>query len=142
VHFFPRPLVPAFVRLLVHVLPGRWRCGIRASDEVLGSFVGGDVDVRLPEQLFRGDGCLLEDGSDEGRVIGSSIQILDHSCLRDLGNAVPHCLESPEERAEGLVALALDGFEVSRLCQFVGEGLEIRDKPTAEVFPIVDAMPW
>lgn len=33
---------------------------------------------------------------------------------------------------EGLVILALDGLEVSRLRQFVGEGLEVRDKPMAE----------
>ena len=86
--------------------------------------------------------CLLEDGPNEGRVIGSSIEILDHSRLRDLRNVVPHCLESLEERAEGLVALELDGIDVPRLRRFVGERLEIRDKPMAEVFPFVDEVSW
>jgi hypothetical protein len=142
VHFFARPLDPTFVRLLVHVLPGCWRCRLHASNEVLGSLVGGDVDVRLPEQLFQVDECLLEDGSDEGRVIGSSIEILDHSCIRDFRNAVPHGLASPKKQMEGLIALALDGLEVPWLHRFVREGLEIRDKPTAEVFPVIDALSW
>jgi hypothetical protein len=50
--FFTRPLLPAFVGLLVHVAPWCRRSGFRSSDEVLGTFVGGDVEVRLPEQLF------------------------------------------------------------------------------------------
>jgi hypothetical protein len=50
--FFPGPLVPAFVLLLVHVLLWCRGCRLRVADEVLGSFVGSDVDVYLPEHLF------------------------------------------------------------------------------------------
>jgi hypothetical protein len=51
VHLLARPILPSLVRLLVHVLP--WR-GFRASDEVLGTLIRGDVDVHLSEQLFEG----------------------------------------------------------------------------------------
>jgi hypothetical protein len=51
--FFARPLLPAFVGLLVRVAPWCRRSGLHSSDEVLGTFIGGDVEVRLPEQLFR-----------------------------------------------------------------------------------------
>jgi hypothetical protein len=50
--FFAWPLLPALVGLLVRVVP--W-CGwskLHSSDEVLGMLTGGDVEVRLPEQLF------------------------------------------------------------------------------------------
>jgi hypothetical protein len=114
----------------------------RSSDGVLGLFVNGDVDIRLLEQLFRGGRCLLDDSRDEGRVIGPTVEILDHDCLCDVGDAVPHCLETPKERAKGLIALALDGLEVPWLCRFVGKGLKVRDKPTAEVIPVVDAVSW
>jgi hypothetical protein len=43
----------------------RWR-GFCAPDEVLGSLVYDDVDVRLPEQLLEGGRRLLEYGSNEG----------------------------------------------------------------------------
>jgi hypothetical protein len=50
--FFTRPLRPALVGLLVRVMPWcRWSM-LHSSDEVLGPFVGGDVEVRLPEQLL------------------------------------------------------------------------------------------
>jgi hypothetical protein len=109
-------------------------------DEVLGSLVGGDVDVRLAELLFRGRGCLLEDSPDKSRVIGPMVEVLDHGCLYDVGHAVPHCLKPPEERAEDLVAMALDGLEVLGLRRFVEKGLKIHDKLTAEVILVVDAV--
>jgi hypothetical protein len=49
VDFFTRPLLPAFVGLLVHVTSWCCRCGLCSSDEVLSSFVGGDVEFGLPE---------------------------------------------------------------------------------------------
>jgi hypothetical protein len=49
VYFFARSLLPAFVGLLVHVASWCCRCGLRSSDEVLGSLVGGDVEVGFPE---------------------------------------------------------------------------------------------
>jgi hypothetical protein len=70
------------------------------------------------------------------------IEVLDYGCLRDVGDAVPHCLETPEERVEGLVVLALDGLVVLGSCWFVRKGLEIRDKPTPEAVPVVDAVLW
>jgi hypothetical protein len=109
VHLLVGPLLPVPIRLLVRVTP--WR-GFRASDEVLGSFIRGDVEVRLPEQLFGGGGCFLEYGSDEGRVIGSPVEVFDHCRLGDFGDAVPHGLKHLEVRPKGLLALAPDGFEV------------------------------
>jgi hypothetical protein len=58
-NFFARPLLPALVGLLVRVAPWRGRSRLRSSDEVLGMFIGGDVEVRLPEQLFGGGRCFL-----------------------------------------------------------------------------------
>jgi hypothetical protein len=49
VDFFARPLLPTLVRLLVHVISRCRRCRLCSSDEVLSSFVGGDVEVRFPE---------------------------------------------------------------------------------------------
>jgi hypothetical protein len=50
--FFTRSLLSVLVGLLVRVTPWcRWS-RLRSSDEVLGPFVGGDVEVRLPKQLF------------------------------------------------------------------------------------------
>jgi hypothetical protein len=57
--FFTRPLLPALVGLLVRVTPWcRWS-RLRSPDEVLGSFIDGDVEVRLPEQLLGSGRCLL-----------------------------------------------------------------------------------
>jgi hypothetical protein len=53
-NFFARPLLPALVGLLVRVMPWRRWSWLRSSDEVLGTFIGGDVEVRFPEQLFGG----------------------------------------------------------------------------------------
>jgi hypothetical protein len=49
VDFFARPLLPTLVGLLVRVASWCQRCRFRSSDEVLSSFVGGDVEVRFPE---------------------------------------------------------------------------------------------
>jgi hypothetical protein len=101
VHFFPRPFVPALVLLLVPILLWCQGCRLRVVDEVLGPFVGSDVNVCLLEQLFQGDGSLMEDGSDEGRVIRLVVEVLDHGNLRDVEDAIPHGLEVPRERAKG-----------------------------------------
>jgi hypothetical protein len=82
----------------------------------------------------------LEYGSYEGRLVGSSIEVLNHSCLGDFGDAVPHHLKSFEERSEGLIILLANGFEVPWLRRFIGERREVRDKPSTEVTPIVDAL--
>jgi hypothetical protein len=58
-HLFAWSLLPAFVRLLVHVASWRCRCGLCSSDEVLGSLVGGDVEVGFPDQLLGGSWRLL-----------------------------------------------------------------------------------
>jgi hypothetical protein len=42
------------------------RSRLRSPDEVLSPFVGGDVEVRFPEQLLGGGRRLLQYGSDEG----------------------------------------------------------------------------
>jgi hypothetical protein len=140
VHLLARPLLPALVRLLVRIPPWRgWR-GFRASDEVLGSLIHGDVDVCLPEQLFRGGCRFLEYGSDEGRVVGSPIEIFNYGRLNDFKDAIPHCLKPFEERSESLIILVPNGFEVPWLRRLVGERLEIRDEPATEVAPIVDAV--
>ena len=85
VHLLAEPLLPASMWLLVHVAPWRgWR-GFHTSDEVLGPFIRGDVEVCLPEQLFGGDGCFLEYGSDEGRVIRSTVEVFNYRRLVDFG---------------------------------------------------------
>jgi hypothetical protein len=53
-NFFARPLLLALVGLLVRVAPWCGRSRLRSSNEVLSTFIGGDVEVRLPEQLFGG----------------------------------------------------------------------------------------
>jgi hypothetical protein len=62
VHLLAGPLLLAHVRLLVRI--PSWR-GFCAPDEFLGTFIRGDVDVCLLEQLFRGGWCFPEYGSDE-----------------------------------------------------------------------------
>jgi hypothetical protein len=49
VDLFTRPLLPAFVGLLVRVTSRCCRCRLCSSDEVLSLFVGGDVEVGFPE---------------------------------------------------------------------------------------------
>jgi hypothetical protein len=49
VDLFTRPLLPAFVGLLVRVVPRCCRCRLCSSDEVLSSFIGSDVEVSFPE---------------------------------------------------------------------------------------------
>jgi hypothetical protein len=140
VHFFARPLFPAFVGLLVRVALWCCWCGLRSPDEVLSSLVGGDVEVGFLEQLLGGSRRLLQYGSDEGRVIGSSVEVLDHGCLRDLGDTISHGLEPFEIEPESFVPPVLDGFEVPWLCWFVGEGLKVGGEASTEVAPVVDAV--
>jgi hypothetical protein len=126
------------VRLLVRVSPWRgWR-GFCASDEVLGPFIRDDVEVCLLEQLFGGGWCFLKYGSDEVRVIGSSVEVINHHCLGDFGDAVPHCLKPLEVWPEGFIVLVPNGFEVPWLRWLVREGLEIGDETPIEVAPIID----
>jgi hypothetical protein len=49
VDLFARPLLPAFVGLLVRVASRCCRRRLCSSDEVLSSFIGGDVEVGFPE---------------------------------------------------------------------------------------------
>ena len=84
---------------------------------------------------------LLQYGSDEGRVFGSPVEVLDHCCLGDLGNAISHGLKPLEVRPKSFIPSTPDGFEVPRLRRLVGEGLEVGDKTSTEVAPIVDAVP-
>jgi hypothetical protein len=59
VDLFTRPLLPALVGLLVRVSSWcRWR-RLRSPDEVLSSFVGGDVEIGFLEQLLGGGRRLL-----------------------------------------------------------------------------------
>jgi hypothetical protein len=140
VYFFARPLLPSFVGLLVRVASWCCQCGLRSSDEVLGPLVGGDVEVGFPEQLLGGSRRLLQYGSDENRVIGSSVEVLDHGRLRDLGDTISHGLKPFEVRPESLIPLALDGFEVPWLRRLVGEGLEVGGETSTEVPPVVNAV--
>jgi hypothetical protein len=140
VDFVARPLLPMFVELLVCVAPRfRW-CRLCSPDEVLSPLVGGDVEVRLPEQLIGGSRHLLKYGSDEGRVIGSPIEVLDHHCFRNLGDTISDGLKSFEVRPESLISYVPDGFEVPWLCRFVGERLKVGDEAPTEVAPVVDAV--
>jgi hypothetical protein len=96
VDFFMRPLLPTFVGLLVRVASWCCRCRLCSSDEILSSFVGGDVEVGFPEQLLGGSRRLLQYGSDEGRVIRSPVEVLDHCRFCDLGDTISHGLKSFE----------------------------------------------
>jgi hypothetical protein len=49
VDLFTRPFLPAFVRLLVRVASRCCRCSLCSSDEVLSSFISGDVEVGFLE---------------------------------------------------------------------------------------------
>jgi hypothetical protein len=140
VYFFTRSLLPAFVGLLVRVSSWCRQCGLRSPNEVLSSLVGGDVEVDFPEQLLGGNRCFLQYGLDEGQVIGSSIEVLDHGRLRDLGDTISHGLEPFEVQSESFVPPALDGFEVPWLRWFVGEGLKVGGEASTEVAPVIDAV--
>jgi hypothetical protein len=96
VDLFTRPLLPMLVGLLVRVAPWCRRSRLRSLDEVLSLFVGGDVEVRFPKQLLGGGRRLLQYGLDEGRVIRSPVEILNHCCLSDLGDAISHGLKPLE----------------------------------------------
>ena len=69
------------------------------------------------------------------------IEVFNYGRLSDFRDAVPHYLKSFEERSEGLIILTPDGFEVSWLHRLIRERLEVHDKPTTEVTPIIDAVP-
>jgi hypothetical protein len=97
VHLLAGPLFPALVQLLVQVPPRRGRHRFCTSDEVLGPLIHGDVDVRLLEQLFGGDWCLLKYGLDDGRVVGSRIEVVNHSCFNDFRDVVLNRLKPFEE---------------------------------------------
>jgi hypothetical protein len=79
--------------------------------EVLSPLILGDVDVRLPEQLFRCGGCFLKYGLDKSRIIGSPVEVFDHSRLNDFGDTIPHCLKSFQERTKSFIILSSNGFE-------------------------------
>jgi hypothetical protein len=140
VHLITGSFLPAPIWLLVRVTPWRGWCEFHASDEVLGPFIRGDVEVCLPEQLFGGGRRFLEYGSDEGRVIGSPVEVFNHRRLGDFGEAVLHGLKSLEVRPERFIALTPDGFEVPWLHRLVKEGLEVGDETPTEVAPIVDVV--
>jgi hypothetical protein len=106
----------------------------------LSSFVSGDVEVGFPEQLLGGSRRLLQYGSDEGRIIRSPVEVLDHCCFRNLGDAVSHGLKSSEVRPESFIPSALDGFEVPWLHRFVGERLKVGGETPTEVAPVIDAV--
>jgi hypothetical protein len=90
------PLHPAPVRLLVRVTPWCQWCRFCTSDEVLGPLISGDVEVCLSKHFFGGGRCFLQYGSDEGRVIGSPVEIFNHRCLGDFEDAVSDGLKPLE----------------------------------------------
>jgi hypothetical protein len=96
VDFFTRPLLPTFVGLLVRFASRRHRCRLCSPDEVLSSFVGCVVEVGFPEQLLGGSRRFLQYGTEEGRVIRSPVEVLDHCCFCDLGDMISHGLKSFE----------------------------------------------
>jgi hypothetical protein len=128
VDFVARPLLPTFVGLLVCIVSRCRCCTLRSPDEVLSPFVSGDVEVCLPEQLFGGSWRLLKYGSNEGRVIGSPIEVLDHCCFHNLGDTISHGLKSFEVQLESLISSAPDEFEVPWLHGIVGERLKVGDE--------------
>jgi hypothetical protein len=142
VDLFTRPLLPTLIGLLVCVTPRCRRSKLRSLDEVLSPFIGGDVEVRFPKQRLGGGRRLLQYGSNEGRVIGSPVEILNHCCLSDLRDAISHGLKPLEVRPKCFIPLTPDEFEVPRLRRLVREGLEVGYKAPTEVAPIIDAVSW
>jgi hypothetical protein len=142
VDLLTRPLLPTPIGLLVHIASGHRWCRFRSSDEVLGPLVSGDVEVCFSKQLFGGGRRFLQYGSDEGRVIGPSIEIFNHRCLSDFEDMISHGLKPLEVLSKCFIPLALDGFEVPWLRRLIGEGLEVSDETSTEVAPIVDAVSW
>jgi hypothetical protein len=49
------------------------------------------------------------------------VEVLNHCYLIHVGDAVPHGIETLQERVKGLVTLALDECEVLGLHQFIRE---------------------
>jgi hypothetical protein len=84
-YLLTRPLLPAPIRLLVRVALWRRWSRFCTSDEVLGPFICSDVEVCLSKLLFGGGRRYLLYGSDEGRVIGSPVEIFNHRCLGNFG---------------------------------------------------------
>jgi hypothetical protein len=90
---FTGPLLPTLVGLLVRVALWCWWRRFRSPDEVLSPFVSSDVEVHFSKQLFGGGWCFLQYGSDEGRVIRSLVEVLNHCCPSDLGDVISHGLK-------------------------------------------------
>jgi hypothetical protein len=94
VYLLTWPFLPVPIGLLVRVAPWCRRCRFRSYDEILGLLVSNDVEVRLSKLLFGGGRRFLQYGSDEGRVIGSPVEIFNHRCLGDFGDTISHGLKS------------------------------------------------
>jgi hypothetical protein len=93
--------------------------------------------------LFRGGRRFLQYVSNEGRVIGSQVEIFNHRYLGDFGDAISHGLKPLEVRPKCFIALAPDGFEGPWLRWLVREGLEaVGNETPTEVTPIVNAVLW
>jgi hypothetical protein len=140
VDLFTRPLLPTLVGLLVRITLWCKRSRLRSLDEVLSLFVGGDVEVCFLKQLLGGGQRLLQYGSNEGRVIRSPVEILNHRYLSDLGVAISHGLKSLEVRPKCFIPPTPDEFEVPWLRRLVGEGLKVGNEASTEVAPIIDAV--
>jgi hypothetical protein len=113
---------------------------VSPPDEVLGPFVSDDVEVRFSKQLFGGGRRFLQYGSDEGRVIRSPVQVINHCCLSDLGDAISHGLKPLEGRPKCFIASVSDGYEVPWLRWLVREGLKVSNETPTEVIPIINAV--
>jgi hypothetical protein len=137
---FTGPLLPTLVGLLVRVAPRCWWCRFRSPNEVLIPFVSGDVEVRFSKQLFGGGRRFLQYGSDESQVIRSPVQVLNHCCLGDFGDAISHGLKPLGVRPKCFIPPAPDGFEVPWMRRLVREGLEVGDEAPTEVALIINAV--
>jgi hypothetical protein len=127
---------PSHTSMDVHVGSSPPRSdGVMAMNASLTSSEQVALEVSEPDARI-----LLFYGSDEGRVIRSSVEVLDHCCFNNLENTISHCLKPFEVRPKSLIPPAPDGFEVPWLRRLVGEGLEVGDKTLTEVAPIVDAV--
>jgi hypothetical protein len=54
------------------------------------------------------------------RFIGSMVEVLGHGGLSDVEDTIPHSMEMLQERAKGLITLALDGFEAPGVRKGIG----------------------
>jgi hypothetical protein len=72
-------------------------CGSTWLDKVTGSLVGGDVHTDFSEEMFSRPRGFLQDCPHEDLITRSLVEVHDHRRVDDVGDVIPHGLETLEE---------------------------------------------